>query len=127
MTVLVTAVSTHGSTGEIAQAIGAALTEHGVPAVVRRRPRSMICGVSRRSCHLLCQPTDPVDLPRIRAVTGAREHRMFPGRLDRRNLPVAQRMALAAFPGMRGDFRDWNAVRAWSPGIAEALQHSSAR
>ena len=34
MTVLVTAASKYGATGEIARAVGAALTEHGVPAVV---------------------------------------------------------------------------------------------
>jgi hypothetical protein len=35
MTVLVSSASKHGSTAEIAQAIGRVLTEHGVPADVR--------------------------------------------------------------------------------------------
>ena len=171
MTVLVTAATTHGSTREIAQAIGAALTERGVPAVVLsptdvgdlRGFEAVVVGSAVYAGHWL-EPAmalvdrfagdwagrqvwlfssgpvgdparrltqkmgaDPVDLPKIRAVTGAREHRMFPGRLDRRSLPVAQRLALAAFPGMQGDFRDWNAVRAWSAGIADALHQTSAR
>lgn len=70
---------------------------------------------------------DPVELPRVREVTGARDHRMFPGRLDRRNLPLAQRLALSVVRGLEGDFRDWDAVRAWSAGIASALHGSPAR
>jgi menaquinone-dependent protoporphyrinogen oxidase len=70
---------------------------------------------------------DPVDLPTVRAATGAREHRMFAGKLDRNTLPFPQRLALSLFRGMQGDFRDWNAIRTWSAGIAEALQETSAR
>lgn len=72
---------------------------------------------------------DPVDLPKIRAATGARDHRMFPGRLDRKNLPFVQRTALSLFRSMQGDFRDWDAVHAWAGSIAdtlcEALRRSS--
>ena len=70
---------------------------------------------------------DPVELPRVLEVTGARDHRRFPGRLDRRNLPFAQRLAVSVVRGLEGDFRDWDAVRAWSAGIADALNQTPAR
>jgi menaquinone-dependent protoporphyrinogen oxidase len=64
---------------------------------------------------------DPLDLAGILAATKARGHRMFAGKLDRRNLGFAQRAALLAFRGMEGDFRDWPAIRAWVEGIAHDL------
>ena len=67
---------------------------------------------------------EPVDLPKVRAATGAREHRMFGGKLDRNTLPFAQRMALSLFRGMQGDFRDWDAIRAWSATIADAVHET---
>ncbi|TAM91532.1 MAG: flavodoxin [Jatrophihabitans sp.] len=70
---------------------------------------------------------DPVDLPKIRAATGAREHRMFPGKLDRKNLSFGQRAGLALFRSMQGDFRDWDAIRDWSAGIADVLHQAPAR
>jgi menaquinone-dependent protoporphyrinogen oxidase len=69
---------------------------------------------------------DPVDLPAIRATTGAREHRMFAGKLDKKDVGPVQRIGLRLF-GMQGDFRDWDAVRTWSVGIADALHETSAR
>ena len=65
--------------------------------------------------------TDPVDLEQVRAKTGAREHRMFAGRLDRSGLGRGQRAALLFFKRLEGDFRDWPAIRAWAAEIAAAL------
>jgi menaquinone-dependent protoporphyrinogen oxidase len=67
---------------------------------------------------------DPAELSGVRAATGAIDHRMFAGRLDRRRLTRAQRCALAVVRGLEGDFRDWDAIRAWSAGIADALTRS---
>jgi menaquinone-dependent protoporphyrinogen oxidase len=61
---------------------------------------------------------DPVDVGDILTATKARHHRMFAGKLDRRNLGFAQRTALLAFHGLEGDFRDWAEIRAWAEGIA---------
>jgi menaquinone-dependent protoporphyrinogen oxidase len=171
MAVLVTAATKNGATGEIAQAIGAALTQRGVPAVVMPPEDvrdigsydAVVLGSAVYSGHWLPAAmalvsrgagawagrpvwlfssgpvgdphrsltrkmgADPVDLPKIRAATGAREHRMFAGKLDRTTLPIAQRMALSVFRGMKGDFRDWDAIRAWSAGIADALHETPAR
>lgn len=171
MTVLVTAATKHGATGEIAQAIGAALTERGVPAVVlppedvrdigaydavvlgsavymgHWQPEAMAL-VDRGAAAWAGRPVwlfssgpvgdpnrsltkqmgaDPVDLPKVRAATGARDHRVFAGKLERKNLAFRQRMALSLFRGMQGDFRDWDAIRAWSADIADALHQTPAR
>lgn len=64
---------------------------------------------------------DPVDLPALREKTGARGHRMFAGRLDRRDLPLAQRASLTLVRGLEGDFRDWAAIEDWGGEIAEEL------
>ena len=171
MTVLVTAATRNGATGEIAQAIGAALTERGVPAVVLAPEEvrdvenydAVVLGsavytghwlpaalalVNRCSTAWADRPVwlfssgpvgdpnrsltqkmgvDPVDLPKVRAATGAREHRMFAGKLDRKTLPFAQRVAMSVFRGMQGDFRDWDAIRTWSASIADALHQTPAR
>ncbi len=64
---------------------------------------------------------DPAELSGIRAATGAKDHQMFAGKLDRRNLSPVQRAVLLAFPGLNGDFRDWGKIREWADGIAGQL------
>lgn len=64
---------------------------------------------------------DPAGLSRLIAVTGACEHRMFAGRLERGMLPWPQRVALTIVRGLDGDFRDWEAIRAWAHEIADTL------
>lgn len=70
---------------------------------------------------------DPVELPAIRAATCARDHQMFAGKLDRTALSLVQRAVLLAFPGLNGDFRDWDKVRHWADGIAQQLAAANAR
>jgi menaquinone-dependent protoporphyrinogen oxidase len=64
---------------------------------------------------------DPRELPQVRAVTNAREHRVFAGRLDRRRLGGFQRFSLRFVRGLDGDFRDWAAIRGWARSISEQL------
>jgi len=68
---------------------------------------------------------DPVDLPDILRITRAREHRVFAGKLDRRNLGLLQRLALMLVRGLDGDYRDWAQVEGWAAEIAGALQTSA--
>jgi menaquinone-dependent protoporphyrinogen oxidase len=70
---------------------------------------------------------DPVDVGDILTATKARGHRMFAGKLDRKNLGFAQRAALLAFRGLEGDFRDWGEIRVWAEGIARDLAHATAK
>jgi menaquinone-dependent protoporphyrinogen oxidase len=170
MTVLVTAATKNGSTGEIAEAIGTALTDRGVPALVLppeevgdiSRYDAVVLGSAVYSGHWLAAAlalvnrssdawagrpvwlfssgpigktersltkrmgADPVDLSHVRAVTGAREHQMFAGRLVKEDVGLVQRLGLTMF-GMQGDFRDWDAIRTWSAGIADALREAPTR
>lgn len=68
---------------------------------------------------------DPVDIPDILRVTKARGHRVFAGKIDRKNLTFPRRAMLLVFRGIEGDFRDWTAVKAWAGEIADALQTGS--
>jgi menaquinone-dependent protoporphyrinogen oxidase len=65
--------------------------------------------------------TDPADVVSIRVATGALDHQMFAGKLDRKVLTRPQRVSLPVFRGLEGDFRDWAAVRQWADGIAQQL------
>jgi menaquinone-dependent protoporphyrinogen oxidase len=64
----------------------------------------------------------PVDVGAIVAATGAREHRMFAGRLDRSRLSFPERAMTAALRAPVGDFRDWTAIEAWAADIADTLR-----
>jgi menaquinone-dependent protoporphyrinogen oxidase len=50
-----------------------------------------------------------------------RGHRVFFGALDRDQLGFAERMMVKAVRAPEGDFRDWDAIRAWADEIAKAL------
>jgi menaquinone-dependent protoporphyrinogen oxidase len=68
------------------------------------------------------KPTeDPVDVAAVVQATGARDHRIFAGRLDKHLLGFGERAMVAALRAPTGDFRDWPAIEAWAAGIAETL------
>jgi menaquinone-dependent protoporphyrinogen oxidase len=64
---------------------------------------------------------DPHDAPPLVQVTAAREHRVFPGRLDKGLLSFPERAMVTAMRAPVGDFRDWGLVDAWAREIAAAL------
>ncbi len=64
---------------------------------------------------------DPVDVASAVAVSHAREHKVFAGRLDRQRLGFAEKAVIVALRVADGDFRDWARIEAWATGIAEAL------
>jgi menaquinone-dependent protoporphyrinogen oxidase len=64
---------------------------------------------------------DPVDVAEVLAATGAREHRVFAGKLLRKQLSFPERAIVSALRVPEGDFRDWAEVRRWATGIADAL------
>ncbi len=69
------------------------------------------------------QPHD--DPERLAAPLGdiaVRDHRIFVGKLDQRDLGVAERMIAKVVGAPYGDFRDWDTVGAWAHTIAAALQ-----
>ncbi|WP_212844899.1 flavodoxin domain-containing protein [Catellatospora sp. IY07-71] len=64
---------------------------------------------------------DPVDVTAIAEATLAREHKVFPGRLEHSRLSIAEQALVVALRAPEGDFRDWDAIRSWAEGIADAL------
>ena len=61
---------------------------------------------------------DPHDAAPLTALTAARGHRVFPGRLDKARLSFGERAMVNAMRAPTGDFRNWDDVRAWAAEIA---------
>ena len=66
-------------------------------------------------------PDQPHDAAPIAALTGARGHRVFPGRLDKDRLTFGERAMVTAMRAPVGDFRDWAEIAAWADEIAAAV------
>jgi menaquinone-dependent protoporphyrinogen oxidase len=63
---------------------------------------------------------DPVDVAELLTVTGARDHRLFAGKLTRKQLSFPERAIVSALHVPDGDFRDWPEIRRWAAEIATA-------
>jgi menaquinone-dependent protoporphyrinogen oxidase len=70
---------------------------------------------------------EPVDVAELRRLTAARDHRVFPGRIDRHELGFAERAVVRAVRASEGDFRDWPAVREWAAEIAAIVSADANR
>jgi menaquinone-dependent protoporphyrinogen IX oxidase len=66
-------------------------------------------------------PDEPHDADPVAQLVGAREHRVFPGRVEKHLLGFGERAMVTAMRAPTGDFRDWDAVRTWGEEIAGAL------
>jgi menaquinone-dependent protoporphyrinogen oxidase len=64
---------------------------------------------------------DAVDVAGIVESTGAREHHVFVGKIEKKQLSFGDKAIAVAFRVADGDFRDWADIRAWAAGIADAL------
>ncbi len=64
---------------------------------------------------------EPADAAAMTAATGAIEHRIFAGRLDRESLGFGEKMVMSALRAPEGDFRPWAEVEAWAASIANVL------
>jgi len=161
MKVLVAAATKYGATGEIAQAIGDVLREHGLDTTVVAPEQAGTVGdydaavlgsavyaghwlkparelVARSGDALAARPVwlfssgpvgappkpeeDPVDVAEILAATKAREHRVFAGKLVKKQLSFPEKAIALALRVPEGDFRDWAEIRDWAAGIADALR-----
>jgi menaquinone-dependent protoporphyrinogen oxidase len=65
---------------------------------------------------------DPVDVADILEATEARDHRLFAGKLMKKQLSFPDRAITAALRVPEGDFRDWAEIKDWASGIADALR-----
>jgi menaquinone-dependent protoporphyrinogen oxidase len=71
------------------------------------------------------KPDDvPVDVAELVKATGAREHRVFAGHVDRSLLGLGEKVLLTAVRAPEGDFRSWDDIRAWAAEIVTALKAS---
>ena len=61
------------------------------------------------------------DVVALVAAAGAREHRTFPGELDKSKLSLGERAVVAAVRAPAGDYRDWGEITSWAGSIAAAL------
>jgi len=61
------------------------------------------------------------------ALTQAREHKVFAGKLDKQSLGLAERFVTRVVQAPEGDFRDWQAIRDWARSIAASLNQVEAR
>src|SRR3954447_13756504 len=62
---------------------------------------------------------EPECVTSLMALTGAREHHLFAGRLRQAVLDLGERAALRAVRASEGDYRDWEAIRDWADRIAD--------
>jgi menaquinone-dependent protoporphyrinogen oxidase len=71
-------------------------------------------------------PVDPKEEEWLLKSTGARAHRIFPGRLDPNELGHVERL-VARIVNVSGDFRDWEVIRNWAREIAAELESIRSR
>lgn len=69
---------------------------------------------------------DPVDIGELVALVGAKEHRVFPGLIERERLGIVERAIVAVVRAPDGDFRPWSEIEAWAREIAARLREASA-
>jgi menaquinone-dependent protoporphyrinogen oxidase len=63
----------------------------------------------------------PVDVAEMIECTGAADHKIFGGKLDPEEMTFPERAITRALHAPYGDFRDFDAIRAWAAQIAEQL------
>jgi menaquinone-dependent protoporphyrinogen oxidase len=143
MRVLVAVASSHGSTRGIAEAIAEEVRAEGLTADLANVADGVdIVGydarfVERHKERLVAVPVwlfssgplgderkpgdDDVRIADLIALTGAREHRVFSGRLDKETLSLCEKLVVKMVHAPSGDFRDWEAIRGWAREISAAL------
>jgi menaquinone-dependent protoporphyrinogen oxidase len=68
-----------------------------------------------------------IDLASVVESTNAREHRVFAGKLDKKQLNLIERVIVTLLRVQEGDFRDWEEIRRWAGEIAEGLAQRKAQ
>lgn len=65
---------------------------------------------------------DPEDVELLLKRTHAVGHRTFAGRIDKRELGIAEKAIFAVVRAPEGDFRPWPAIAEWASDIAGAMR-----
>ncbi|MDP9299506.1 MAG: flavodoxin domain-containing protein [Actinomycetota bacterium] len=63
----------------------------------------------------------PADVDPMLELSGARGHRLFGGRLDRRVLGLGERAVVRVVGASEGDYRSWEDIETWAEEIATSL------
>lgn len=63
----------------------------------------------------------PLDVAPMLELSGAREHRLFGGRIDRHRLGLAEKAMVSMVHAADGDYRPWDEIEAWAEEIAAIL------
>lgn len=63
----------------------------------------------------------PVDGDTLRDLIGARDHKVFAGRLEKSGLSLRERTVVRAVKAPYGDYRDWDEIREWAARIAAQI------
>jgi menaquinone-dependent protoporphyrinogen oxidase len=76
------------------------------------------------------EPPRPIEVPADAAalakIVRARDHRVFPGLVEKRRLGFGERAMMAAVRAPEGDFRPWGEIETWARGIAAELRVAKA-
>lgn len=75
----------------------------------------------------IVDPADAAQGDKLLELVGAREHRVFPGRLDRQEIGFLERRIVSMVKSPYGDHRDWAGIGEWATTIAGALTAVPAR
>lgn len=71
-------------------------------------------------------PPKPLEIPSdaqsLARMIRARDHRVFPGLVEKRRLGFGERALMAAVRAPEGDFRPWAEIEAWAREIVEELR-----
>ncbi len=67
------------------------------------------------------EEAEPEELSQAIVAIAPRGHETFAGKLDYAALTRVERLLVKALKAPEGDFRDWDAVRAWATSIVKAL------
>jgi menaquinone-dependent protoporphyrinogen oxidase len=137
MKVLISTASRHGATTEIAIAIDdGVVLGSGVYAGRWLGPVKQL--IARETAALARRPVwlfssgplgdplkpeqDPEDVALMLKQTHAIGHRTFAGKIDKRQLGIAEKAIFAVVRAPEGDFRPWPAIAEWATEIAGALR-----
>ena len=66
------------------------------------------------------------DVDELMMLTGARQHQVFGGRLDKQLLTFGEKAIVRLIGAASGDYRDWPAIKSWATDIALVLRESGA-
>jgi menaquinone-dependent protoporphyrinogen oxidase len=69
----------------------------------------------------IVDPADAAEGMRLLELVGGRDHRVFAGKADKRELGFGERAILRMVKNPYGDHRDWQAIREWATSVATEL------